>query len=109
MGRAGWMAVVITMAVGTTTVAQQPAGLPSVLDRYVTDVVRLGSPERERLLAGHPVTRLVRTRIGPISDRQLRPGAYRELTDDEVRRLAAATAVRRPRRPARPNRSGPSR
>lgn len=46
---------------------------------------------------GHPVARLVRTRIGPITDRQLRPGTYRELTAEEVRHLAAATAVKRPR------------
>ena len=30
---------------------------------------------------GHPVLRLVRTRIGPISDRSLRPGDWRELSD----------------------------
>ncbi|HEX6785834.1 MAG TPA: MFS transporter, partial [Acidimicrobiales bacterium] len=41
---------------------------------------------------GHPVTRLVRTRIGPIQDRRLRPGAWRPLTADEVRHLAEATA-----------------
>jgi 23S rRNA pseudouridine2605 synthase len=41
---------------------------------------------------GHPVTRLVRTRIGPIQDRRLRPGAWRPLTTDEVRHLAEATA-----------------
>ena len=28
---------------------------------------------------GHPVTRLVRTRIGPITDTRLRPGEWREL------------------------------
>ena len=44
---------------------------------------------------GHPVTRLVRTRIGPLSDRRLRPGEWRPLTPDEVRRLAVATAGRR--------------
>ena len=36
---------------------------------------------------GHPVQMLKRTRIGPISDRQLKPGAWRELTEEEVRRL----------------------
>ena len=50
---------------------------------------------------GHPVTRLVRTRIGPLSDRRLRPGAWRSLTDDEVRRLAVATAAAGPT-PGRP-------
>lgn len=36
---------------------------------------------------GHPVVRLVRTRIGPLSDRSLRPGAWRPLTLEEVRAL----------------------
>lgn len=42
-------------------------------------------------MVGHPVTRLVRTRIGPIADRQLRPGQWRELTAAEVRELAIST------------------
>lgn len=41
---------------------------------------------------GHPVSRLVRTRIGPLSDRSLRPGTWRELTTDEWRALTAAVA-----------------
>ncbi|MBU3688176.1 MAG: MFS transporter [Acidimicrobiales bacterium mtb01] len=41
---------------------------------------------------GHPVQRLVRVRIGPISDRTLRPGACRELTLDELRSLTSAVA-----------------
>jgi 23S rRNA pseudouridine2605 synthase len=44
---------------------------------------------------GHPVNRLVRTRIGPISDARLAPGAWRVLRADEVRALYAA-AVGRP-------------
>ncbi len=36
---------------------------------------------------GHPVRRLVRTRIGPLADPQLRPGTWRDLTVDEVRAL----------------------
>lgn len=36
---------------------------------------------------GHPVRRLVRTRIGSISDAELRPGSYRPLEIAEVRRL----------------------
>jgi 23S rRNA pseudouridine2605 synthase len=44
---------------------------------------------------GHPVTRLVRTRIGPISDARLAPGEWRRLRPDEVRALYAA-AVGRP-------------
>ena len=41
---------------------------------------------------GHPVTRLVRHRIGPVSDTRLPPGAWRSLTPVEVRDLALATA-----------------
>ncbi|MEZ5144979.1 MAG: hypothetical protein R2726_21045 [Acidimicrobiales bacterium] len=41
---------------------------------------------------GHPVVRLVRHRIGPLTDKKLRPGQWRELTQDEVRALERATA-----------------
>ena len=36
---------------------------------------------------GHPVIRLVRTRIGPLADRSLPPGEWRELSPIEVREL----------------------
>lgn len=39
---------------------------------------------------GHPVTRLVRTRIGSLRDTELAPGEWRELTTDEVRALERA-------------------
>jgi 23S rRNA pseudouridine2605 synthase len=39
---------------------------------------------------GHPVRRLVRTRIGPLFDPKLPPGATRPLTPDEVRALYTA-------------------
>ena len=42
---------------------------------------------------GHPVTRLVRTRIGPLADRSLPPGEWRPLTVEEVRALERAAAV----------------
>ena len=38
---------------------------------------------------GHPVRRLVRTRIGPLHDSKLAPGAHRALTPVEVRALYA--------------------
>jgi 23S rRNA pseudouridine2605 synthase len=41
---------------------------------------------------GHPVHRLVRTRIGPLSDRTLRPGSWRDLTIEEWRALTEAVA-----------------
>ena len=47
---------------------------------------------------GHPVRRLVRTRIGPLRDDRLRPGRWRALTPAEVRALytAARTGGGRP-------------
>ena len=44
---------------------------------------------------GHPVVRLVRTRIGPLTDRTLAPGAWRSSTPDEV-----PAALYEPRWPA---------
>ena len=39
---------------------------------------------------GHPVVRLVRTRIGPLVDRTLAPGEWRALSAAEIRELQAA-------------------
>ena len=41
---------------------------------------------------GHPVVRLVRTRIGGLADRSLAPGEWRVLTTDEVRALERAVS-----------------
>jgi len=41
---------------------------------------------------GHPVRRLVRTRIGPLSDPRLRPGTWRSLSQQEVRALYRAAS-----------------
>ena len=43
---------------------------------------------------GHPVVRLVRTRIGPLTDPALRPGKHRLLTADEIRELHRAAKRR---------------
>jgi len=43
---------------------------------------------------GHPVLRLVRVRIGPVSDGRLRPGAWRALTTRELRSLSTAARSR---------------
>ena len=43
---------------------------------------------------GYPVTRLVRTRIGPLADRRLKPGEWRVLDMEEVRALEAAAVPR---------------
>jgi 23S rRNA pseudouridine2605 synthase len=66
-----------------------------VLDRHgprsLVEVVMGEGRKREirRMLdaVGHPVERLVRTAIGAISDRSLRPGSWRTLTVQEVRSL----------------------
>ncbi len=47
---------------------------------------------------GHPVTRLIRTRIGPLSDRTLQPGEWREWTTEERNAMVAAVASTIPRR-----------
>jgi pseudouridine synthase len=50
---------------------------------------------------GHPVKALTRTQIGPLSERRLRPGEWRDLTPDEVVALRRAVSVgaRRPGAP----------
>jgi 23S rRNA pseudouridine2605 synthase len=55
---------------------------------------------------GHPVRRLVRTRIGPLVDRRLAPGEWRPLSQAEIRSLAEAASAPEPaaprgRRPSR--------
>jgi 23S rRNA pseudouridine2605 synthase len=53
---------------------------------------------------GHPVAKLKRVAIGPISDPRLPPGGWRELTKHEVQMLATMKQARtaKPRRAARP-------
>ena len=51
---------------------------------------------------GHPVRKLTRTKIGPISDRLLKPGDWRELSAAEVRILKDRAATPAPRAAARP-------
>lgn len=42
---------------------------------------------------GHPVTRLIRVRIGPISDRTLPPGSWRRLAASELIALSTETGA----------------
>ena len=64
---------------------------------------------------GRPVHRLKRTRIGPIADRRLKPGEWRELTDAEVRTLRdrasrpTSPSERPPRSPRARRAAGPPR
>lgn len=54
---------------------------------------------------GHPVRALRRVRIGPISDRRLKPGEWRELTEQEIAALRRTS--RRPPAEASPRRASP--
>ena len=47
---------------------------------------------------GHPVTRLIRTRIGPMQDRSMEPGAWREWTNDERNAMIEAVATTKSQR-----------
>jgi 23S rRNA pseudouridine2605 synthase len=74
---------------GVTAPAQASLVAPSI----VKLVIHEGRNRQVRRMCeaiGHPVTRLVRTRIGPLADRRLKPGRWRELTNDEVRALERA-------------------
>lgn len=53
---------------------------------------------------GHPVAKLKRVAIGPLSDPKLGPGDWRELTKQEVKMLATMKEAKpsKPRRAARP-------
>ena len=53
---------------------------------------------------GHPVAKLKRVAIGPLSDPKLNPGDWRELTKQEVKMLATMKEAKpsKPRRAARP-------
>jgi 23S rRNA pseudouridine2605 synthase len=77
---------------GLTSPAKVSQPTPGVL-RITIHEGRNRQVRRMCEAVGHPVTRLVRTRIGPLRDPRLAPGAWRELTTDEVRELARATAA----------------
>jgi 23S rRNA pseudouridine2605 synthase len=74
---------------GTTAPARVAVVAPTLL-RMVIHEGRNRQIRRMCETVGHPVVRLVRTRIGPLADPSLGPGSYRPLTFDEVRSLAAA-------------------
>ena len=73
---------------------------PAKVSRVTEGVLRITIHEgRNRQIrrmcefVGHPVERLVRTRIGGVGDATLKPGEFRELTIKEVAKLAAAAAA----------------
>lgn len=81
---------------GITSKAKASLQPPNLL----TIVIHEGRNRQVRRMCeavGHPVRRLVRTRIGPISDRSLKPGEWRDLTRSEVRDLQTAVSSIAPR------------
>jgi len=81
---------------GVTAVARVALVEPNVL-RIVIHEGRNRQVRRMCDAVGHPVVRLVRTRIGPVSDRRLPPGQWRPLTPAELRELEKAAAAPTPR------------
>jgi 23S rRNA pseudouridine2605 synthase len=84
-----------------------PAKVSLVGDHTLRITIHEGRNRQVRRMCdavGHPVRRLVRVRIGSLSDRRLAPGQWRELTQSELRALERAVAP--PRAPAGGRRAG---
>ena len=77
---------------GRTAPAQVSQVTPGVL-RIVVHEGRHHQVRRMCEAVGHPVRRLVRTRIGNVADPRLRPGRWRALRADEVQGLYASTSA----------------
>lgn len=78
---------------GTTAPAKVSTVAPDVI-RIVVHEGRNRQVRRMLAAVGHPVLRLVRVRIGPLSDRTLAAGQWRPLTLGEVRELERAAVGR---------------
>lgn len=76
---------------GTTAPAQASLVAPTLV-RLVIHEGRNRQVRRMLDTVGHPVVRLIRTRIGPISDQRLAPGRWRSLTNEELRSLERVAA-----------------
>jgi 23S rRNA pseudouridine2605 synthase len=79
---------------GRTAPAKVALVEPNVL-RLVIHEGRNRQVRRMCEAVGHPVVRLVRTRIGPLRDPSLRPGTWRPLETAEVRSLERAASGER--------------
>lgn len=71
-------------------VVQEAGDRRSALVELVVEEGRKRMVRRMCAAVGHPVRRLVRTRIGPLRDTKLAPGEWRSLAPAEVRALYAA-------------------
>jgi 23S rRNA pseudouridine2605 synthase len=73
-----------------------PAKVSAVASRALRITIHEGRNRQVRRMCeavGHPVVRLVRTRIGPLVDRRLAPGQWRALSAAEIRELQAAAGT----------------
>ena len=73
-----------------------PAQVSRVSEGLIRIVIHEGRNRQVRRMCsavGHDVTRLVRTRIGPLQDATLAPGAFRQLSISEVRKLMEAVGL----------------
>lgn len=73
------------------TAPAKVAALDTSLLRIVIHEGRNRQVRRMCEAIGHPVVRLVRTRIGPLTDTSLKAGEWRPLTVEEVRALSVAS------------------
>lgn len=74
----------------------EPADVRAMAPGQLRVTIREGRNRQVRKMCeaiGHPVTQLTRIAIGPIRDPRLRPGQWRELSEDEVARLRTAAAT----------------
>ena len=77
---------------GRTAPAQASLVAPTLV-RLVIHEGRNRQVRRMLDAVGHPVLRLIRTRIGPLSDRRLQPGTWRALTLEERHALEQAVGA----------------
>jgi pseudouridine synthase len=71
----------------------EPADVRVVAPGHLRITIREGRNRQVRKMCeaiGHPVSRLTRVAIGPLSDARLKPGEWRDLSDKEVGKLRAA-------------------
>lgn len=81
--------------VSSWTTASPPAKVSQPSPGVLRITIHEGRNRQVRRMCeavGHPVHRLVRVRIGPLRDAQLKPGEWRELSQAEVRSLVESAA-----------------
>lgn len=77
---------------GLTSPAQASSPAPGMV-RLIIHEGRNRQVRRMCAAVGHPVKRLIRTRIGPVTDSKLKPGEWRELIRTEVHDLQRAVSL----------------